>query len=224
MFFCRFGHTKNLCRSKPRCAKCGDNHTTEECSIEDIHYRCLFCSGNHLATNKSCPENTRQRNIKIEMAEKSISYLEASKSFPPVKKSYAEITSSFTSPTQPSTFSTFQFPPQTTSYRKTVFKRPSQKAPLQRGYDQKAHKSILQEFIGPQSPNGCAFLNNLPSDNKQVSLPHETVKALIESIVKIFIDSSLIPSNVASKINISSIIYNALLSEDPTVELQECSS
>lgn len=217
---CRFGHTKNICRSKPRCAKCGDNHSSEDCIIDPSEYKCLSCSGNHLATNRSCPEHIRQKNIKIEMAEKSLSYIEASKLFPPVKKSYAEVTNSQPNPTQFPSLSQSQLSPQTTSYRKTVFSRPSLRAPLQKGYDQKAHRSILNEFIGQQSQNGCALLNNSQNENLQ----EESIKSLIETLVKILSNSPFIPSNVATKLEALPLIINALINENSTVELQEHSS
>lgn len=83
---CRFGHTQTLCRSKPRCTKCGENHLGTDCNIDPTNYYCIFCHGNHKATDKQCPEHSRQLNIKKIMAEKSISYIEAAKWFPHQKR------------------------------------------------------------------------------------------------------------------------------------------
>lgn len=46
---CRFGHTKNICRSKPRCFRCGKDHTGDSCQAEIL---CILCEGKHLATLK----------------------------------------------------------------------------------------------------------------------------------------------------------------------------
>lgn len=47
----RFGHSKNRCRSKARCAKCGGgDHTYETCyNLE----QCIYCLGHHLAIDKN---------------------------------------------------------------------------------------------------------------------------------------------------------------------------
>uniref|UniRef100_A0A2A4JUB7 Endonuclease/exonuclease/phosphatase domain-containing protein n=1 Tax=Heliothis virescens TaxID=7102 RepID=A0A2A4JUB7_HELVI len=73
---CRFGHVESICRSKPRCSKCGHDHPGDGCSISEGEAFCVLCSGNHYANSKSCPELGRQKAIKTIMAEKSLSYAE----------------------------------------------------------------------------------------------------------------------------------------------------
>ncbi|XP_022828405.1 uncharacterized protein LOC111357833 [Spodoptera litura] len=87
---CRFGHTRTLCRSKPRCFRCGQDHPGDGCLVSEEVAHCINCNGNHFANNSACPELGRQKSIKALMAEKAISYAEASQVFPAVKKSYAE--------------------------------------------------------------------------------------------------------------------------------------
>nr|XP_049701299.1 uncharacterized protein LOC126055564 [Helicoverpa armigera] len=73
---CRFGHVESICRSKPRCSKCGHDHPGDGCNISEGEAFCVLCSGNHYANSKSCPELGRQKAIKNLMAEKSLSYAE----------------------------------------------------------------------------------------------------------------------------------------------------
>ncbi|CAH0702298.1 unnamed protein product, partial [Spodoptera exigua] len=91
---CRFGHTRTLCRSKPRCFKCGQDHPGDGCQISLEFAHCINCNGSHFANDNACPELGRQKSIKALMAEKSISYAEASQVFPTVKRSYAEVSRS----------------------------------------------------------------------------------------------------------------------------------
>jgi hypothetical protein len=67
---CRFGHTKNTCRSVPRCFRCGGNHSGDKCEDDSDIAKCVNCKGEtgHFATSKSCPEYTRQCKIKKTMA------------------------------------------------------------------------------------------------------------------------------------------------------------
>uniref|UniRef100_A0A2H1WTA9 SFRICE_039414 n=1 Tax=Spodoptera frugiperda TaxID=7108 RepID=A0A2H1WTA9_SPOFR len=75
---CRFGHTRTLCRSKPHGFRCGQDHPGDGCQISEIDAHCVNCNGNHFANYNSCPELGRQKSIKALMAERSISYAEAS--------------------------------------------------------------------------------------------------------------------------------------------------
>nr|XP_053618124.1 uncharacterized protein LOC128679735 [Plodia interpunctella] len=85
---CRFGHTRNNCRSKPRCSKCSGEHSGLSCLVTE--HVCVNCSQPHMATNKLCPEFNRQTNIKKHMSENSTSYQEAAKLFP-FKKTYSHV-------------------------------------------------------------------------------------------------------------------------------------
>ncbi|PZC82109.1 hypothetical protein B5X24_HaOG211199 [Helicoverpa armigera] len=97
---CRFGHVELVCRSKPRCSKCGHDHPGDGCSISEAEAFCVLCSGNHFANSKSCPELGRQKAIKTVMAEKSLSYAEASKTVPLASRNYANATKAVPTSTQ----------------------------------------------------------------------------------------------------------------------------
>ena len=61
----RHGHSKLLCKSKPRCIYCGNiNHPSEDCNPEEINNPTYInCSENHLPTYKDC--RTKQVEQKI---------------------------------------------------------------------------------------------------------------------------------------------------------------
>lgn len=65
----RFGHPKKLCRSRPRCRKCGGRHDETDCGNEE---KCVNCQRKHDAQTKDCPELARRRNILEEMKKKKV--------------------------------------------------------------------------------------------------------------------------------------------------------
>ncbi|XP_050547326.1 uncharacterized protein LOC126909010 [Daktulosphaira vitifoliae] len=75
----RYGHTAKFCRSKARCARCGANdHIGSDCPNKDIStLSCVHCKGSHEATDRACPEWSRQKEIKKIMAVENISYNDA---------------------------------------------------------------------------------------------------------------------------------------------------
>lgn len=185
---CRYGHTKVQCRSKPRCYKCGQNHTGDSCSVESDSASCCLCTGFHFATSQSCPELARQKAIKKSMAQDCISYAEASKFHPAVSKSYADVLVS--APTENNLkYKTLVQSP-STSYTKTVFKKPRIPSTPLKEYDRAAHAAIIKDCNcnNSTSSNGCALQN-----------PHQTsvsdiILALLQSLSQANIIS---PSNVA---------------------------
>lgn len=178
---CRFGHTKDKCRSSPRCFRCGGDHSGDSCEAEFL--KCLNCKGegNHLATSKSCPEYLRQINIKQTMAEGNISYSEADKLHPAINKSYANAVSSSPSPNK------------SHSYKKTVFSSPRRPPPSRHGYDRKAHMALINDNPLSSAP-GTALNNPLLSENSISSL----IK-LLSALSKIF-SSSHVEVNLLSHV------------------------
>lgn len=221
---CRFGHTKLQCRSKPQCYKCGKDHTGDKCNVEEESVSCCLCSGTHFAISKSCPEFTRQKQIKVNMAENSISYGEASKLFPPVTKSYADIVNSVASvtPTRPSPQHTSQRPLHT-SYRKTVYSNRRPVSNTVKGYDRAAHEKITNEYNIPTPQDGCA-LRTRPN-NPLLMSTSDIIQILIETLTQSNIS---LPSNVAPIIDMFKSPkpnkYGGLPPEGNAVELQKCSS
>ncbi|KAI5637390.1 hypothetical protein NE865_09821 [Phthorimaea operculella] len=150
---CRFGHTKDKCRSRPRCAKCGEEHDAATCMVTVAS--CVNCSGDHQATAKICPEFLRQTEIKKYMSENNESYLEASKVIPNSKPLFSEVVGRTSTPNS-------SVPVESTENRKvwnkkTVTISPKIKKPSIQGYDHKAHKDLVNSFKEPTPENGCGF-------------------------------------------------------------------
>ncbi|KAK9873851.1 hypothetical protein WA026_002208 [Henosepilachna vigintioctopunctata] len=90
----RFGHVDNLCRSNPRCVKCGGPHVLDKCESDTPV--CVNCKGNHLSNDsKSCPSFETQRKIKQKMAVNNMAYREAVES---IKNSFSITTASTVGP------------------------------------------------------------------------------------------------------------------------------
>ena len=73
----RFGHVLKFCRqAHPRCAKCGtEGHTFSNC---DVHVpSCVNCSGQHSATDKTCPKYLLEEEILSVMLTDKTSKLQA---------------------------------------------------------------------------------------------------------------------------------------------------
>ncbi|CAH2226772.1 jg16555 [Pararge aegeria aegeria] len=213
---CRFGHIKDQCRSKPRCFKCSQPHSGESCEIETENSSCLLCSGKHMATNKSCPEHSRQQSIKMLMSEENLSYQDASARFPPVRRSYADMTKElFTKPTYSPVFSIPNSNrvhyPQTprNSYRQTIFRTPRPRLQPTKGYDRQAHHDIIRNC--PTSfPNGSALNIEhdyaLPPDDRSIPSLTNSLKNILENI-----NQHPLPPNVAQIIiKIASLLNNGV--------------
>lgn len=216
---CRYGHVQTQCRSNPRCFKCSQPHSGNSCKVVDENISCLFCLGRHSAISRDCPEQSRQRNIKCTMSEENISFQEACKKFPSVRRPYSEALISSSSPlSHPPTYAqkVSSSQPLSHSYKKTVFLKPKLRPVSLPGYDKKAHFDIISSAPS-HLPNGCALQlskDNISSDN----LP-------LDSCIKILSSNSPLPSNAASKLD---IIYNLLKnhhgSKDPSMEYKKCDS
>lgn len=206
---CKFGHTKSQCRSRPRCFKCGDEHTPESCSVIVENGKCFHCSGRHFATSRTCPEFTRQQNIKISMAHSCISYAEAAKIHPSVSKSYADVTAS--PPSQPSNHHlpspnfVSQLP--STSYKKTTFSQRRVPPKPSGGYDRVMHNSIANEYnnLSTQMSHGQVLQQSLNT------ISHKSIAEIILELITLLTNSSqqLSTSN-SSPSNVANILLTAL--------------
>ncbi|XP_048479964.1 uncharacterized protein LOC119694654 [Plutella xylostella] len=179
---CRFGHMKASCRSKPRCYKCAQPHLGETCDADPP--TCIYCSGSHASTSKNCPEQARQKSIKVIMSQDSISFAEADARLPKSRKSFAEVTAS-----QPIG------PPANKSYKKTVYTQRRPRSPLSPGYDRLAHQALISS---PSSslPNGSA-LNSITSITPNDNLLDNLLSLVVSLLAKF---SDTIPPHVALKL------------------------
>lgn len=217
---CRFGHTRNLCRSKPRCYKCGLDHPGDGCNLNIKEATCINCCNDHPATSKDCPEYNRQTAIKQLMAEMSISYSEATKKIPPVSTRYAMATKRSTSQPRPSLLHSpthrQQGPPRSyqqtqeapKSYRKTVYLKPRSRSPVSPGYDRLAHQNLVRDYSYSPSHNGCALSQDQTAPRPVSDDPIEQIVNLICSLLM----SKSLPDHVAHKLN---TIMNALHNDSP---------
>ncbi|KAI5651948.1 hypothetical protein NE865_00285 [Phthorimaea operculella] len=190
---CRFGHTKDKCRSKPRCSKCGEEHDAATCRV--TVFSCVNCTGDHQATSKICPEFLRQVDIKKYMSENNESYLEASKIIPNSKPLFSEVVGRASPPN-------YSVSVESTENRKvwnkkTVTLPPKIKKPVIQGYDQKSHKDLINSFKEPIPADGCGFRtpDQTPGD-KETDSQACSLQDLLSQLVNIVLNSSL-PYNVA---------------------------
>lgn len=192
---CRFGHVKSQCRSSPRCYRCAQPHTGESCKVTDSNTSCLHCSGQHIATSKSCPEQGRQKSIKLCMSQQNISYEEASSHFPKVIRPYAEVAQD--SSWQVSQSSSLAPPSQ--SYRKTVTTSPRPSPPLGKSFNRAAHQSIVAEQPSVL-PNGCALLSQ--SNTSPTVQEDGLLELILTMLINLINKNNLnLPSHVAQKLS-----------------------
>lgn len=199
---CRFGHIKTQCRSKPRCFKCGKEHTGESCDTVEAQAYCLHCTGTHFASSKICPELERQKSVKAFMSQNGISYEEAATHFPKVGRSYTEVAQEMLASSSLSSQQASPSSPNSSnsrSYVKTVYATARPRAPLTKSYDKASHQEITST---PSSslPNGHAFMSQSQSsnDNRQSFL----IETLLNLLIELCSSSNLsLPSNVAQKLS-----------------------
>lgn len=55
-FLClKFNHVAKYCKTKEQtCAKCGENHRKDQCTVTDDQIKCVNCKGKHEATSQEC--------------------------------------------------------------------------------------------------------------------------------------------------------------------------
>lgn len=202
---CHFGHTKNQCRSKPRCYKCGQDHSGDSCKTEEDTATCCHCSGSHFASNKVCPEFVRQKKIKLSMAEQCISYAEAAKLHAPIGKSYSEVLSSsppISKIERPIMFTTPAPRPSAAGPSRGGFVVRTSKSgsPVRtntqaKGYDRRAHRELVKEYdMLSGSGNGCGLIKANSNDQLSIETLKQIMSTLIDTLRK---NNIMLPNNVA---------------------------
>lgn len=64
----KFNHVAKYCKSDhPTCARCGENHQLNQCTVADDAVKCANCKGNHLATSSDCPIYKSQQKKVLQM-------------------------------------------------------------------------------------------------------------------------------------------------------------
>lgn len=72
----KFGHNKFNCKSKPRCANCGEDDHTNNCENAST---CINCQLDHPAYSKDCPAWQQEKNIIYIKVTENVSFQEARK-------------------------------------------------------------------------------------------------------------------------------------------------
>lgn len=84
----KFGHSAKFCSNSPLCNVCFQVKADQDhaCSNE---ISCVNCKGLHKPNDKSCPELSRQKQIKELMGSRSMDFHEVASLIPPTNTSYA---------------------------------------------------------------------------------------------------------------------------------------
>ena len=57
----KYNHIAKYCKTKQQvCARCGDNHRIDQCTVASDAVKCYNCKGNHLATSNDCSHYREQ--------------------------------------------------------------------------------------------------------------------------------------------------------------------
>lgn len=190
-----FGHTKNLCRSKVRCQNCGEvEHDNTSCTT-----KCFHCSSTcHKATDRICPEQDRQKQIKQAMSLENISFYEANERFPkdnkkkfvqnlkefPVINNKVQESPVFTVDQRRTQYINNNTPK---SYSSAVKRRKNDReSSWNTGYNKSEHETCLLNANGRQQSRGNVFNSpyyNPNSLNKEEELKQDQVLAKIVNII-----------------------------------------
>ncbi|KAF0746880.1 Uncharacterized protein FWK35_00026444 [Aphis craccivora] len=58
-----YGHTQGYCNHVPRCIRCGEEHSSNECTMSpESPAKCALCQGSHPANYKGCPAYKKLNN------------------------------------------------------------------------------------------------------------------------------------------------------------------
>lgn len=119
------------------------------------------------------------------MAQRCVSYSEASKAHEPVSKSFSDVVKisqmhndppPLLSPASPSSSS---IPPYSKSYRKTIFAKPSSPSPKRLGYNKKEHFNLIKDYDAPAPSNGVA-LSASSNDSETMFTITDVIQLLTE--------------------------------------------
>ena len=64
----KYGHIAKYCKTNQQvCARCGDNHRIDQCTVASDAGKCCNCKGNHLATSNDCSLYREQETKMLKM-------------------------------------------------------------------------------------------------------------------------------------------------------------
>ena len=68
-FIClKYNHIAKYCKTKQQvCARCGENHRIDQCTVASDAAKCCNCKGNHLATSNDCSHFREQEKRMLNM-------------------------------------------------------------------------------------------------------------------------------------------------------------
>lgn len=157
----RFGHRQNQCRSSVRCNRCSGPHPVEQCT-ESTLARCVHCQGEHVSTDRSCPEYTRQREMKQIAAQSYVNFSASQHD-----RSYSQATA-----TIPQYMSHTEFPPLSGQSTQNYIPPPSPYAVMTPPVLQPIQP--FQQQQQQQLPPSPPILVNTPHPNSPYPTPHRT--------------------------------------------------
>jgi hypothetical protein len=82
----KYGHIAKYCKTKQQvCARCGDNHRIDQCTVASDAGKCCNCKGNHLATSNDCSHYREQETKMLNLINQ---YTSTSKQITPTPAPY----------------------------------------------------------------------------------------------------------------------------------------
>ena len=64
----KYNHIAKYCKNKEQvCARCGESHRMDQCTVVNDAIKCCNCKGNHLATSNECPHYKEQEKRRLNL-------------------------------------------------------------------------------------------------------------------------------------------------------------
>lgn len=173
----RYGHSTAQCKSTiTRCKRCSEKHDTDICPPDTL-LRCINCNGNHSPLAKElCSEYSKQKNIKEQMTNYNLTYMEAKAKIE--GKSYSWITLRNTPddfPTLEQSKNNLQSNSKNYIRNKiSVVKRQRISSPQKENKNTELRENILKDFTVPLMPSKP--IENNPYKEKKSSETAITLK------------------------------------------------
>lgn len=96
----KYNHIGKYCKTKEQvCARCGENHHTDQCTVANDAVKCHNCKGNHVANSKDCSHYREQEKRMLNMINQYATQIKqattqpaihCTKEFPPLPNAYQQ--------------------------------------------------------------------------------------------------------------------------------------